>query len=90
MKFDDMLKRQMRDPEFRAAYEAPQPEFDAVQAVADGMTNGLTYKGLMGSVDWTEDDAVFYGTLQNGNTPLSYFGQSEMELIGNFHAAVDK
>ena len=54
------------------------------------MTDGLTHKCLTGSAGWAVDDAIFYGTLQNGDTPLSYSGQSEMELIGNFHAAVDK
>lgn len=50
-KFDDFLKEQLRDPEFRKAYEALQPERAIVQAIIDarhrtGMTLRLDFQPL--------------------------------------------
>ena len=45
--FNEYLKKQLEDPEFRAEYEALEPEFAIVQAMLDARKNsGLTQKQL--------------------------------------------
>jgi transcriptional regulator with XRE-family HTH domain len=45
--FKDFLNEQLQDPEFRAEYEALEPEFAIVQAMIDARKNtGLTQKQL--------------------------------------------
>ena len=47
VKFDDFLQEQLQNPEFRAEYEALQPERAVVQAIIDARkTSGLTQKEL--------------------------------------------
>ena len=41
-KFDDYLKEQLQDEEFRREYEALQPEFDVIKA----LINARVYRGL--------------------------------------------
>ncbi|SFU97295.1 helix-turn-helix domain-containing protein [Butyrivibrio sp. INlla21] len=46
-KFDDFLKEQLKDPEFREEYEALQPEHAVIQAIIDARKDsGLTQKEL--------------------------------------------
>lgn len=46
-KFDDFLKEQLQDSEFREEYEALQPERAIIQAVIDArQQSGLTQKEL--------------------------------------------
>lgn len=45
--FDEFLEEQLKDPEFRAEYEALEPEFAIVQAMIDARKKtGLTQKQL--------------------------------------------
>jgi transcriptional regulator with XRE-family HTH domain len=45
--FDDYLNKKLKDPGFRAEYEALEPEFAIIQAMIDARTNsGLTQKQL--------------------------------------------
>ena len=45
--FSEFLKEQLKDPEFRAEYEALEPEFAIIQAMIDARKNsGLTQKQL--------------------------------------------
>jgi predicted transcriptional regulator len=45
--FDDYLKEQLKDPEFRKEYEALQPERALIQALIDARCeSGLTQKQL--------------------------------------------
>ncbi len=45
--FDEYLQEQMKDPEFRAEYEALEPEFSLIQAMIDARKKtGLTQKQL--------------------------------------------
>lgn len=45
--FDEYLSRQMEDPEFRAEWEALEPEFQIVRAIIEGREmNGLTQEQL--------------------------------------------
>lgn len=46
-KFDDFLAEQMNDPDFKAEYEALEPEFAVVQAIMEArVQEGLTQKEL--------------------------------------------
>ena len=46
-KFDDFLKEQLQDPEVKAEYEALEPEFSVMQAIAEARAKtGLTQKQL--------------------------------------------
>ncbi len=46
-KFDDYLQEQLKDPEFRAEYEALQPEHAVIQALIDARKEtGITQKEL--------------------------------------------
>ena len=45
--FDDFLKEQLKDPEFRAEYDALEPEFTIIQAMLEARkSSGLTQKQL--------------------------------------------
>lgn len=45
--FDDFLKEQLQDAEFRAEYESLEPEFAIMQAMIDARkSNGMTQKQL--------------------------------------------
>lgn len=47
VKFDDFLRDQLKDPEFRKEYESLQPEKAIIQAILDArQTSGLTQKEL--------------------------------------------
>ncbi len=47
VKFDDFLREQLKDPEFRKEYESLQPEKAIIQAIIDArQTSGLTQKEL--------------------------------------------
>lgn len=46
-RFDDFLKEQMQDQEFRHAYEEMEPEFTVMQAIIDARKEaGMTQKEL--------------------------------------------
>lgn len=53
------------------------------------MNNTMEYKGYIGSVEFSEEDELFYGKVQGIRSLISYEGNSAAELIGDFHAAVD-
>jgi len=45
--FDDFLKEQLKDSEFRAEYDALEPEFTIIQAMLEARkSSGLTQKQL--------------------------------------------
>jgi len=47
IKFDDLLKEQMKDPVFRAEYEELEPEFAIIQAMINARKcSGITQKQL--------------------------------------------
>ena len=46
-KFNDFLNEQLNDPEFKAEYEALEPEYAVIQAIIDARkASGLTQKEL--------------------------------------------
>ena len=55
--FNDFLNEQLRDPEFRAEYEALEPEFSIMQALIDARkASGLTQKQLSERTGITQAD----------------------------------
>ena len=53
------------------------------------MNNTMEYKGYVGSVEFSEEDGVFFGTVQAIRSLISYEGTNSKELVADFHAAVD-
>lgn len=53
------------------------------------MSSVLEYKGYIGSIEFSEEDAVFYGKVQGIRSLISYEGENGKELIKDFHIAVD-
>ena len=51
--------------------------------------NSLWYKGLIGSVIFSEEDWVFFGKIEGINGMVNFEGQSVQELTEAFHGAVD-
>ena len=54
------------------------------------MNNTMEYKGYVGSVEFSEEDGVFFGTVQAIRSLISYEGTNAKELIADFHGAVDE
>ncbi len=53
------------------------------------MDNTIPYKGYVGSVEFSEEDRIFYGKVMGVQSLISYEGENEEELLNDFHAAVD-
>ena len=53
------------------------------------MNNTMEYKGYLGSVEFSEEDALFYGKVLGIRALVSYEGSTAQELIADFHGAVD-
>ena len=53
------------------------------------MKNTMKYKGYIGSVEFSEEDGVFFGIVQSIRSLISYEGTNAQELIRDFHDAVD-
>lgn len=51
--------------------------------------NTLTYKGYMGSVNFSEKDSVFFGKIEGIDGLVNFEGESVKELTEAFHEAVD-
>ena len=63
--FDDFLSEQLDDPEFKAGYEALQPEHAIIQAFIDARQNvGVTQKELARRTGIAQSDI---SKLENGN-----------------------
>ncbi len=64
-KFDDFLKEQLQDPEFKKEYDALQPERAVIQAMIDARKrSGLTQKELSERSGIAQGDI---SKLENGN-----------------------
>ena len=50
--------------------------------------NTLTYNGYTGSVEFSEEDNVFFGKLEGINALVNYEGESVTELKNAFKEAV--
>lgn len=53
------------------------------------MKNLIEYKGYVGSVEFSQEDGLFYGKVQGIRALISYEGTNAADLIEDFHAAVD-
>lgn len=53
------------------------------------MKEVLTYKGFIGSVHFSAEDAVFHGKIENITDLVTFEGKSVKELVNAFHEAVD-
>lgn len=53
------------------------------------MNNTIEYKGYIGSVEFSEEDSLFYGKVMGIRSLISYQGENATELISDFHGAID-
>ena len=53
------------------------------------MSNTMEYKNYVGSVEFSEDDGVFFGKVMGIRALISYEGTNAKELVEDFHGAVD-
>jgi len=53
------------------------------------MKNTMEYKGYAGSVEYSDEDGVFFGKAQFIRALISYEGSSAEELRKDFHNGVD-
>lgn len=53
------------------------------------MSNVMEYKGYIGSVEFSPEDMLFFGKVQGIRSVISYEGTNAVELVEDFHAAVD-
>lgn len=53
------------------------------------MNNTIQYKDYVGSIEFSEEDKIFYGKVLGIRSLISYEGENATELIDDFHQAVD-
>ena len=53
------------------------------------MKNMMKYKNYYGSIDFSEEDMIFFGKIQFIRSLISYEGENAQEIINAFHAAVE-
>ena len=53
------------------------------------MNNTMEYKGYIGSVEFSEEDSLFYGKVTGIRALISYEGENAKDLVADFHSAVD-
>lgn len=53
------------------------------------MKNTMEYKGYTGSVEYSDDDGIFFGKVQFIRTSISYEGSNAEELRKDFHDGVE-
>ena len=53
------------------------------------MKNTMEYKGYVGSIEFSEQDNVFFGKVQGIRSLISYEGSNAEELMEDFHGAID-
>ena len=53
------------------------------------MKNLLYYKDYVGSIEYSEEDNIFFGRVQGIQATILYDGASAQELVSDFHRAVD-
>ena len=49
----------------------------------------MEYKGYVGTVEFSEENSIFFGKVIGTRALISYEGQSARELVSDFHGAVD-
>lgn len=53
------------------------------------MSNTMEYKGYVGSVEFSEEDSLFFGKVLGIRALVSYEGENAHDLVEDFHVAVD-
>ena len=53
------------------------------------MTEVLRYKGYVGSIEYSEEDGVFFGEVLGIKSLISYEGNSAKELVTDFQESID-
>ena len=53
------------------------------------MSSTMEYKGYIGSVEFSENDRLFFGKVLGVRALISYEGTTATELVEDFHGAVD-
>lgn len=53
------------------------------------MNNTMEYKGYVGTVEFSEEDGLFYGKVMGIRALISYEGTNAKELVEDFHGAVE-
>ena len=53
------------------------------------MNNTMEYRGYIGSVEFSQEDALFFGKVQGVRALISYEGENARELVEDFHNSVD-
>lgn len=53
------------------------------------MNNTIQYKGYLGSVEFSEEDGIFYGKVMGIRSLISYEGENAKDLLNDFHGAID-
>ena len=53
------------------------------------MSSTMEYKNYVGSVEFSENDGVFFGKVMGIRAMISYEGTTAKELVEDFHSAVD-
>ena len=53
------------------------------------MNNTMEYKGYVGTVEFSEEDGLFYGKVMGIRALISYEGTNAKELVEDFHNAVE-
>ena len=53
------------------------------------MKNTIEYKNYIGTIEFSEEDGVFFGKVTGIRSLISYEGTNVKELLDDFHGAVD-
>lgn len=53
------------------------------------MNNTIKYKGYIGSVEFSEEDNLFFGKVMGIRSLISYEGENSTDLITDFHNAIE-
>lgn len=51
--------------------------------------SNIEYKGYIGSVEFSEEDSLYFGKVKGINSLISYEGKDIDELTQDFHGAID-
>ena len=54
------------------------------------MRNTMEYKGYIGSVEFSQEDFVFFGKVLGIRSLISYQGATAKELVEDFQGAIDE
>ena len=54
------------------------------------MNNTITYKNYTGSIEFDEEDNLFYGKVLGIRSLISYEGKDGKELVQDFHTSIDE